>query len=62
MGARYDNGRSVISGNQRNQRTIEKAGTKGPLITLITQIEDMRVLCNLRTYGKWAQDVTTGEA
>jgi hypothetical protein len=33
--ARLDNGQSVICVNQRNLRTSEKAGTKGPQITLI---------------------------
>jgi hypothetical protein len=33
MGARRDNGQSVIRVNPRNLRTIAKAGTKSPLIT-----------------------------
>ncbi|MDR1231814.1 MAG: hypothetical protein LBK61_10490 [Spirochaetaceae bacterium] len=57
-----DSGQNVICGNLRNLRTIEKAGTNGPQITLITQIVDMRNLCVLRPCGKWARDETVGRA
>jgi hypothetical protein len=62
MGARWENGQGVIRVNLRNLRTIEKAGTKGPLITLITLIMDVRNLSVARACGKWARDGRTGGA
>jgi hypothetical protein len=56
MGAGLAGGRNVISGNQRNLRTIVNARTMGPLITLITQRVDARYLRTARTCGKWARD------
>jgi hypothetical protein len=61
---RHESNQSVKHSNTpvHNLRTIEKAGTKGPLITLITLIMDARDLCAARACGKWARNETTGRA
>jgi hypothetical protein len=53
MGARFDRERSVIRVNLRNLRTIVKAGTMGPLITLIM---DARNLQTARACGREGMD------
>jgi hypothetical protein len=61
-----ENGRSVICvaiwRNLRNLLTIEKAGTNGPQITLITLIMDAHNLSVVRTCGRWPHNETTGRA
>jgi hypothetical protein len=54
----WDNGQCVICGNLRYQRTGEKAGTDGPLITLIMDARNLRTAW---TCGR-ARDETTGGA